>query len=119
MALPKSSRSVACNSPPTRWRAYGSAPTPSISTPRDPEGRETLDERVVDAVVRPVRSAAGVPVGVSTGAWIEPAPRAPPPRSWLAGGSQNDVGQSERIRRRARHRSHELLSQEEVLPHST
>jgi uncharacterized protein (DUF849 family) len=42
--------------------------------PRDPEGRETLDERIVDRVVRWVRAAAEVPVGVSTGAWIEPDP---------------------------------------------
>jgi uncharacterized protein (DUF849 family) len=39
--------------------------------PRDAEGRERLDAVVVDAVVERVR-AAGVPVGVSTGAWIEP-----------------------------------------------
>ncbi len=39
--------------------------------PRDREGRERLDAAVVDAVVAGVR-AAGVPVGVSTGAWIEP-----------------------------------------------
>jgi uncharacterized protein (DUF849 family) len=37
--------------------------------PRDPEGRETLNERIVDALVRRVRSAAGV--AVSTGTWIE------------------------------------------------
>ncbi len=43
--------------------------------PRDPEGLETLDERIIDAVVRLVRIAAGVPVGVSTGAWIEPDPK--------------------------------------------
>jgi uncharacterized protein (DUF849 family) len=40
--------------------------------PRDAEGRETLDRAVVDPVVRAVREACGVPVGVSTGAWIEP-----------------------------------------------
>jgi uncharacterized protein (DUF849 family) len=39
--------------------------------PRDREGRERLDAAVVDAVVAGVR-AAGVAVGVSTGAWIEP-----------------------------------------------
>jgi uncharacterized protein (DUF849 family) len=39
--------------------------------PRDAAGRECLDADVVDAVVERVR-AAGVPVGVSTGAWIEP-----------------------------------------------
>ena len=40
--------------------------------PRDRDGRETLERRVIDAVVRQVRAACGVPVGVSTGAWIEP-----------------------------------------------
>jgi uncharacterized protein (DUF849 family) len=40
--------------------------------PRDPEGRERLDSEVVDHVVTRVREACGVPVGVTTGAWIEP-----------------------------------------------
>lgn len=40
--------------------------------PRDARGRERLDAEVVDAVVARVREACGVPVGVSTGAWIEP-----------------------------------------------
>jgi uncharacterized protein (DUF849 family) len=40
--------------------------------PRGDDGRETLDAAVVDAVVTTVRDACGVPVGVSTGAWIEP-----------------------------------------------
>ncbi len=40
--------------------------------PRDAAGRERLDAEVVDAVVVTVRNACGVPVGVSTGAWIEP-----------------------------------------------
>lgn len=40
--------------------------------PRDAEGRERLDAEVVDAVVARVREACGVPVGVTTGAWIEP-----------------------------------------------
>jgi uncharacterized protein (DUF849 family) len=40
--------------------------------PRDIEGHETLDPAIVDAVVRRVRAAAGVRIGVSTGAWIEP-----------------------------------------------
>ena len=38
--------------------------------PRGADGREGLD--VVDEVVVQVRDACGVPVGVSTGAWIEP-----------------------------------------------
>jgi hypothetical protein len=40
--------------------------------PRDSEGRERLDAEVVDEVVVKVRDACGAPVGVSTGAWIEP-----------------------------------------------
>jgi uncharacterized protein (DUF849 family) len=40
--------------------------------PRDGGGAERLDAQVVDAVVVAVRAACGVPVGVSTGAWIEP-----------------------------------------------
>lgn len=40
--------------------------------PRDTEGCERLDAEVVDEVVRSVRNACGVPVGVSTGVWIEP-----------------------------------------------
>jgi uncharacterized protein (DUF849 family) len=40
--------------------------------PRDGDGRESLSAAVVDAVVAGVRAASGVPVGVSTGAWIEP-----------------------------------------------
>lgn len=40
--------------------------------PRDTDGRETLDPLSIYAVCRQVREAARVPVGVSTGAWIEP-----------------------------------------------
>lgn len=40
--------------------------------PRDSGGRETLDPPLVDSTVVAIREAAGVPVGVSTGAWIEP-----------------------------------------------
>jgi uncharacterized protein (DUF849 family) len=40
--------------------------------PREADGAERLDAQVVDAVVAAVRAACGVPVGVSTGAWIEP-----------------------------------------------
>jgi uncharacterized protein (DUF849 family) len=43
--------------------------------PRDDDGRQTLAADVVDQTVRAVRLAAGVAVGVSTGAWIEPDPR--------------------------------------------
>jgi uncharacterized protein (DUF849 family) len=40
--------------------------------PRDGDGRESLHAEVIDAAVRRVRAACGVPVGVSTGEWIEP-----------------------------------------------
>ena len=45
--------------------------------PRDEEGRETLDVEAVDATVAALKRACReLPVGVSTGAWIEPDPRA-------------------------------------------
>jgi uncharacterized protein (DUF849 family) len=52
--------------------------------PRDAAGRERLE--VVDEVVLAVRDACGVPVGVSTGAWIEPdlARRLELVRTWRA-----------------------------------
>jgi uncharacterized protein (DUF849 family) len=40
--------------------------------PRDADGRERLDPDVIDPVVRLVRAACGLPICVSTGAWIEP-----------------------------------------------
>jgi uncharacterized protein (DUF849 family) len=40
--------------------------------PRAADGAERLDADVIDAVVAAVRATCGVPVGVSTGAWIEP-----------------------------------------------
>src|SRR6478736_6292810 len=40
--------------------------------PRDDSGRESLAAVVVDRVVSHVRAVCGVPVGVTTGAWIEP-----------------------------------------------
>jgi uncharacterized protein (DUF849 family) len=54
--------------------------------PRDPEGRQTLEAGVVDEVVREVRGACGVPVGVTTSAEIEPDPerRIALVRSWRA-----------------------------------
>jgi uncharacterized protein (DUF849 family) len=54
--------------------------------PRDPGGRERLDAEVVEAAVLAVRDACGVPVGVSTGAWIEPdlARRIELVRAWRA-----------------------------------
>jgi uncharacterized protein (DUF849 family) len=40
--------------------------------PRDEDGREQLHAGVVDPVVLAVKAAAGAPVGVTTGEWIEP-----------------------------------------------
>ncbi len=40
--------------------------------PRDLHGDEQLAPELIDGVVERVRNACGVPVGVSTGAWIEP-----------------------------------------------
>ncbi len=40
--------------------------------PRDISGREQLSAEVVDRLADAVKAKAGVPVGVSTGAWIEP-----------------------------------------------
>lgn len=42
--------------------------------PRDADGRESLEAAVVDPVVMRVREACGVPIGVATGAWVEPDP---------------------------------------------
>jgi uncharacterized protein (DUF849 family) len=42
--------------------------------PRDGAGRESLHVAVVDPVVCAVREACGVPIGVATGAWVEPDP---------------------------------------------
>ena len=42
--------------------------------PRDADGRESLHVDVIDAVVEEIRAACGVPVGVATGAWVEPDP---------------------------------------------
>jgi uncharacterized protein (DUF849 family) len=45
--------------------------------PRDDEGRESLEARHVDAVVRAVRSRTNaIAIGVTTGAWIVPDPAA-------------------------------------------
>ncbi len=42
--------------------------------PRDRDARESLDAAVVDPTVRLVQQTCGTPVGVTTGAWIEPDP---------------------------------------------
>lgn len=54
--------------------------------PRAPDGRESLEPDLVDRVVQHVRNACGVPVGVSTGEWIEPDPdrRIALVRQWTA-----------------------------------
>lgn len=40
--------------------------------PRDPGGAETLHAETVDRVAARLHAVTGMPVGVSTGAWIEP-----------------------------------------------
>lgn len=40
--------------------------------PRDPAGHERLDAATVDSAVTAVRRPHGQPVGVTTGAWIDP-----------------------------------------------
>jgi uncharacterized protein (DUF849 family) len=55
--------------------------------PRDAQGRETLAAAEVTAMLRAVRAAApGMPVGISTGAWIAPRgnARLAPMRGWTA-----------------------------------
>jgi uncharacterized protein (DUF849 family) len=42
--------------------------------PRGPDGRETLDGAQVDTATGALRAASRLPVGVTTGAWIEPEP---------------------------------------------
>ena len=42
--------------------------------PRDPDGRQTLEARIVDSAVARVRNACDVSVGVTTSAEIEPDP---------------------------------------------
>ena len=45
--------------------------------PRDQAGRESLADHAISATVAAIRSAVpGLPVGVSTGDWIEPRPQA-------------------------------------------
>ena len=56
--------------------------------PRDADGRESLAADIVDDTVRRVQAACGVPVGVATGAWVEPDPerRAALFGAWTAPG---------------------------------
>ncbi|WP_320782917.1 3-keto-5-aminohexanoate cleavage protein [Streptomyces sp. CRN 30] len=52
--------------------------------PKTPCGRDTLSPRVLAATLTAVRARVSVPVGVTTGAWAEPAPadRVRRVRSW-------------------------------------
>ncbi len=43
--------------------------------PRDGAGGETLDPGLIDTAAGALRAATKLPVGVSTGAWIEPDPQ--------------------------------------------
>jgi uncharacterized protein (DUF849 family) len=66
--------------------------------PRDTDGSESLDAPVVDAAVPAIRAACpGVPVGVSTAAWIVPdvAARVAAIRSWTSGPDFASVNLSE------------------------
>jgi uncharacterized protein (DUF849 family) len=56
--------------------------------PRDADGRESLAADIVDDTVRRVQAACGVPIGVATGAWVEPDPerRAALVGAWTAPG---------------------------------
>jgi uncharacterized protein (DUF849 family) len=56
--------------------------------PRDAAGRETLDPALVDTTAGALRAASGLPVGVTTGAWIEPDPERR--RALVAGWSTPD-----------------------------
>jgi uncharacterized protein (DUF849 family) len=56
--------------------------------PRDATGRETLDPALVDTAAGALRAASGLPVGVTTGAWIEPDPERR--RTLVAGWSVPD-----------------------------
>lgn len=52
--------------------------------PRDPSGAETLHAETIDRVAARLHAVTGLPVGVSTGAWIEPDPerRVADVRAW-------------------------------------
>lgn len=66
------------------WRSVEAGAEAVHLHPRDESGAETLAVAEVGAVIAAVREVAGVPVGVSTGAWIEADPerRAALVRSW-------------------------------------
>lgn len=56
--------------------------------PRNAGGRETLDPGLVDTAAGALRAASNLPVGVTTGAWIEPDPERR--RALVAGWSTPD-----------------------------
>jgi len=66
--------------------------------PRGDDGAESLDAPVIDAAVAAIRAACpGLPVGVSTAAWIAPdvAARVAAIRSWTSGPDFASVNLSE------------------------
>ncbi|HEX2103949.1 MAG TPA: 3-keto-5-aminohexanoate cleavage protein [Solirubrobacteraceae bacterium] len=66
--------------------------------PRDADGAEALDAPVIDTAVAAIRAACpGLPVGVSTAAWIAPdvAARVAAIRSWKSGPDFASVNLSE------------------------
>jgi uncharacterized protein (DUF849 family) len=80
-AVPITSAELAADA--ARCRDAGAAAV--HAHPRDDDGRETLGAAAIAAAVTAVREACpGLPVGVSTGEWIEPDPavRVAAIRSW-------------------------------------
>ena len=79
-----------CRSPRPSWPPTRSAARPlGVAAvhvhPRDAAGAESLDPAVIAAAVTAIRAARpGLPVGVSTGAWIvpDPAERVAAVRAW-------------------------------------
>ena len=57
-------------------RAVAAGATDVHVHPRTPCGRESLSPRVLAATVEAIRARVPVPVGVTTGAWVEPDPAA-------------------------------------------
>ncbi len=81
-AVPISPAELAADA--ARCRAAGA--TAVHVHPRDDGGRETLDAASIGAALTAIRDACpGLPIGVSTGEWIEPDPVARPDaiRSWI------------------------------------
>ncbi len=75
------SEHAACPETPDELAADGAAAVAAGAAvlhvhPRGDDGRETLAAEPVAATVEAMRTAVGVPVGVTTGAWILPDPAA-------------------------------------------